>query len=567
MRIGIRWWLALAFAVIAGVTAVAVAQLLETRSEAAFRERASEVAAGRALQAAIAIAAAEGTTELRRAVSRVGDQNGLSLFVFDRTGDLLAAQPARVPAAAAPDRDEALATALEGRRFVATDDSVGATLVALPLVGPERRALLAYAEHPDLEQGLGIVRREVVVAALWAFVLGGTVGFVVATLIARRLKRIAATAAEIEGGRFDRELRPSFMDELGELAATFDRMRQRVRDSFNTVRSERDRLELLLERLNDGVVAVDERLFIDVANERARLLLGTDVHRGMPLPDPWPSFPLPTAVRRLFDAESEPLEATFEPTDDRTYTLVGLPPQSGLDLAIIVITDVSERERRERAEREFVANASHELRTPLTTIRGAIELLQTGAKENPSQRDHFLAHIDRETARLARLIRGLLVLARAQAGSEAPQRVPVPLRPLLENAAGELDVAEDVQVAIDCPHELRALADPDLAEHVVTNLVANAERATEHGRILLRGQAAEGVVTIEIRDTGIGMSPNEVEQAFDRFYRARDRNSNGVGLGLAIVSAAVDAMGGRVEVESAPRRGTIARVILERSRE
>jgi signal transduction histidine kinase len=143
----------------------------------------------------------------------------------------------------------------------------------------------------------------------------------------------------------------------------------------------------------------------------------------------------------------------------------------------------------------------------------------------------------------------------------------VPLRPLLESAARDLDVAEDVEVSVDCPSELQLLGDPDLAEQVVANLAANARRATEHGRILLRGQAANGQVAIEIRDTGTGMSPDELERVFERFYRARDRGTDGVGLGLAIVRAAVAAMGGRVEVESAPHRGTIARVILERAHE
>ena len=88
---------------------------------------------------------------------------------------------------------------------------------------------------------------------------------------------------------------------------------------------------------------------------------------------------------------------------------------------LIVLDDLTEQERRELAEREFVTNAAHELRTPLTTIIGAVEVLQAGAKDDPVERDRFLAHIEREAERLARLARALLTLARAHAGQERPR--------------------------------------------------------------------------------------------------------------------------------------------------
>jgi Signal transduction histidine kinase len=105
---------------------------------------------------------------------------------------------------------------------------------------------------------------------------------------------------------------------------------------------------------------------------------------------------------------------------------------------LIVLDDLTEQGRRELAEREFVANAAHELRTPLTTIIGAVEVLQAGAKDDPLERDRFLAHIERESARLARLARALLTLARAHAGQERPRSEPIALRPLLQEVADDL---------------------------------------------------------------------------------------------------------------------------------
>ena len=104
--------------------------------------------------------------------------------------------------------------------------------------------------------------------------------------------------------------------------------------------------------------------------------------------------------------------------DERTYALIGVPaPARGAD-AILVLTDISERERRERAEREFVANAAHELGTPLTAIATSLEVLRAGAKDDPAERDRFLELIERQTSRLGRLRRALLTLARAQTRQE-----------------------------------------------------------------------------------------------------------------------------------------------------
>src|SRR5204863_25560 len=122
-------------------------------------------------------------------------------------------------------------------------------------------------------------------------------------------------------------------------------------------------------------------------------------------------------------------------SDDHIYALTGIPARPGTSDAILVVADISERERRERAEREFVANAAHELGTPLTAISASLDVLQSGAKEDGVQRDHFLALIERQTQRLNRLRRALLALARAQTRHEPLQLEPVPLSELLERIA------------------------------------------------------------------------------------------------------------------------------------
>ena len=562
---GIRWWLSLAFALIAAVTAVAVSQLSALRSEAAFRERAQELAAGSALQAAIVLARAEDDGRLAAAVPVVADKQRLALFVYAPSGRLITPELSRnVRVQAIRLREDAVASALSGHRFVATNDEVRGTTVALPLRSASTGALLAFAYHPDLAAGLGIVRREIVVAAFWAILLGGAVGFLVASLIAARLSRIGRAAAAIERGDLETPLHAGFGDELGNLGASVERMRQRLRDSFRQVASERDRVQRLIERLHDGVLSVRDDLTVDVANAKARKLLGApQLHAGDSLPDPWPSFALDTFVRGLFGPNAQATETSVAVDAERTLAIAGLPPHEGSDTAIIVLADVSERERHERAEREFVANAAHELRTPLTTIVGAVEALQGGAKDNPREQERFLAHIEREAGRLTRLTRALLVLARAQTRQEDPQSTRVRVRELLEEVRAGTTPANGVVIEVDCPDDLVVFTDRDLAEQALSNLAANAARHTAEGRIVFTAREASGRrVELEVADTGTGIAPKMQDRVFERFYRANGRDADGFGLGLSIVHQAVAALGGTIDFRSAPGAGTRVRISI-----
>ena len=557
-----RWWLAGAFAAIAALTAFAVSEVFSQRSEDAFRDRAQELAAGAAVRAAIAVTDASGGGALQTRIGTIADRSRLALFVFDDRGALLTPPTSRrTPLDAVPERERALRRALEGRRFVATEGGVGATVVALPLRAPGSAVMLAYAAHPDLAAELGIVQDEIVVAAAVAVFLGVLVGILVARLIAARLRRIAAAAHAIERGRFDTPLRSRFPDELGELASSIGRMGERLGESFSRLESERDRLRRLLERLHQGVVTVDRDLRVEFANPEARWLLGAEeLKEGDVLPEPWRDFSLREFSTRLFEEDARVSEARVEIGDEHAFSVVGIPARSPAQRAILVLTDVSARERRERAEREFVANAAHELRTPLTTIRGAVDALQSGAKDVPHDRERFLDHIDRESARLSRLARALLVLARAQTGQEALRPEPVDLQHLLEEVAAGVHTQSGVEVRVLCPQGLVILTDRDLAEQAFFNLVQNAASHTDEGHIAIRAVADGAAVQVEVEDTGPGIAPEERDRVFDRFYRGDGRSPEGFGLGLAIVRQAVRALSGTVQIESVPGVGTTARV-------
>jgi signal transduction histidine kinase len=560
-----RWWLGLTFAAIAAVTAFSVAQVFNHGAASALHDRGEELAIGQSVSAASAASKALQQGNLSDAAPLIAERRRFSLYVFSQTGELLTPAVSRgVNFADVPDGQRALRAALAGGRYVVSHGNGSSFVIGLEL--PQGGAVVSYARRPELLRELGIVHDQILNAAVIAVAVGGFVGLLVAMLIAARLRRIARAAARIEAGGFDEPLQSPFGDEVGALADSIDQMRQRLRESFGRLGDERDRLRQLLEGLHEGVIAVDRQLRITFANQAARTLLtGSALTVDEQLPDVWPDFPLRDFAGRLFEG-ADRLVQTRVVTGERTFSLFGVPAHAGAD-GILVLTDITERERRERAEREFVANAAHELGTPLTAIATSLEVLRAGAKEDAEERDRFLELIERQTSRLARLRRALLALARAQTRQEALQLEPVTTGALLESVADELRAAGlGGEIVVGAPDELAVLAQPELVEQVVLNLAENALRHGSATQVELRARAVGGnLAAIEVRDDGTGIPPADRDRLFDRFYRGSGRGTDGFGLGLAIVREAVRALGGTIEVHSPREGGTVVRVTLARA--
>jgi signal transduction histidine kinase len=547
-------------------TAIVVAQF-SSRSEREFRTHAERLATGSTVRAAAEIVDAGRGGRLPRRLPAIARKYDLDLRVYAGDGRLLAQAPAHArPESAPAEQAEALRAARDGRRRVLSTPDGGLVVIGLPMRDPPVGAVVALSPRPDVSAAIGIVSDQSLRSGVIAGVIGVLVGLLLAQLIALRLRRLSRAAEAIATGDFETTLRYRFRDEFGALAQSFDRMRRQLRRSFRHIEGERDRLRVLLERLHEGVVTVDDSLTVQFANAEARRLLGGRLAEGDALPDPWGSFSLREFAGALFDAAVPLAQAHVREDEEHAYAVVGIPAQPEGDTVLIVLDDLGEQERRELAEREFVANAAHELRTPLTTIIGAVEVLQAGAKDDAAERDRFLAHIEREAARLARLARALLTLARANAGQETPRAEPVALADLLREAADGLPPTDGVAIDVDCPPDLRASVNRDLLEQVLRNLGENAAKHTPHGRVVLRGRAEGTSVVIEVEDTGKGMTAETQQHVFDRFYRGRERDAEGFGLGLAIVAQAVRSLGGRIELDSAPGEGTRVRIVLERVR-
>lgn len=238
--------------------------------------------------------------------------------------------------------------------------------------------------------------------------------------------------------------------------------------------------------------------------------------------------------------------------------LIAVP--TGLFLARRAMTPIAGAFHRQRA---FVADASHELRTPLTLIRATTELIRQLPDPSPAEIRAELGAVLEEVDAMNRLVDDLLLLARADGAELALARGPVDLGAIARDAAEAMRVranAAGVTFEVHAPESIVVDADGDRVQQVLRILLDNAIMYTPAGgsvavTVIRRG----GRGGVSVRDTGIGISPEEQTRVFDRFYRsdrARSRSTGGTGLGLAIASTIIEAHRGEIGLESQPGKGT-----------
>ncbi len=354
----------------------------------------------------------------------------------------------------------------------------------------------------------------------------------------------------------------------------------------------------LLEGVPLPMLAVDGGARIIGANRAAVALFGGDLtgrpfvtvvrHPGVvaavdwvldpdryPAPPPDPSVPAPlmgvVRLNALIVADGRDIAADI--------TVARLPSFLGRG-ATIAVLDRSVTEEAEQMRRDFVANVSHELKTPLTAMIGFIETLRGPARDDARARDRFLEIMEREAARMNRLVSDLLSLSRVQAEERRRPSAKVDLPMLLRGVLATMDQAaraDGVVVETDGIAGSQLVpGDPDQLVQVFQNLIENALKYGASGgylgvflrRIdhepLLRGPAW----AVEIRDKGDGIDGMHLPRLTERFYRVdthRSRVQGGTGLGLAIVKHIVNRHRGRLRIDSARGQGSVFTVILPES--
>ncbi len=319
----------------------------------------------------------------------------------------------------------------------------------------------------------------------------------------------------------------------------------------------RQRLAETIESLGDALLVTDGSGRIDAVNPRAGELVPELPAGADPAADTSPLPPLETALAH--EVEVEHHGRALAVTASRLGAGGGV---------VWTVRDVSERARLERAKSDFVAMASHELRSPLTSIKGFVELLHHSADNMTDRQREFVDIILRSTDRLAELVGDLLDVARIEADRVDIDRRPIDVgeavRDVVELMGPRLAAKHQQLGVYIAPTLPLAHADPTRVRQIVANLLTNAHLYTPpEGRIHIGVEGERAWVQIVVADSGVGLTEEERQRVFERFYRAAGaREAAGTGLGLSIVRSLVEMHDGEIDVASLPGRGSTFRVRL-----
>src|SRR4051812_12415279 len=475
---GVRLYLTIGFAAVALITAALSFLLLTGSTDEAASQRAADITVGRAVRLADRI----GThipKKSQRAFATITDP-GFSAWVYDRNRKLITEKHFRGLSPNDVDNHfEVVKMALQGSRTVdRLPDEV--TRVATPVFrhGELAGALLARADQPQaLARTIESISGDRLTAAIVAMVIAIVIGFLIATAITVRVKRLARSAGRITEGELDEPLEGlGGRDEITDLGRALETMRIALRETFGALSSERDRLAAIFDALTDGVMVVGPDGEVRFSNPAAEPLIERD-RKVSELIRPW----------LIWAQERGSAERDGIRVGDCVYAL-GARRLSAENAVLAVTRDRTDALRREVAEREFVSNAAHELRNPIAGISGAIEVLRAGAKDDPQAREHFLRRLSDDAERVSRLTDALLTLARIDAvGRESNEAIDVDI--VIEEAAQAVAPPDGLDVRVDVETGLAAEGDAVLLRQVLIGLLTNAFKNTP----------APGAVTLRAR--------------------------------------------------------------------
>ncbi len=345
------------------------------------------------------------------------------------------------------------------------------------------------------------------------------------------------------------------------------------------LRSEWEQLSIILSGLPDPVLVINHYDEMILANLAATALfqIGLREPKSERLEDIIecrPLVELMKEVRRRKTPTQKTAEIDWKSGDGETrwYRIACRNLESADDEgenstsggAVAVLSDITSQKAMQKRNAEFVSAVSHEMKTPLSGIKAYVELLEDGDAEDDETRDEFLGVINSQADRLKRLIDNLLNLARIEAGVVNVNKEHESLNEVLEEAFGVLQPnaeQKQIQLVLDLsPLYLGVVADRDLLLQAAINLMSNAIKYTNSGgQVTLRSRSAASDVVFEVEDTGVGLSEEDCERVFEKFYRVRSAQqmAPGTGLGLPLAKYIVeDVHGGRLTVSSVLGQGS-----------
>ena len=402
------------------------------------------------------------------------------------------------------------------------------------------------------------------------------IGIMISKTLTDPIRNVTQKASAMAQGDFSQEVVINSDDEIGKLAGMFNALRTQLNANISEIGNEKSKLETILRYMADGLIAIDPSGRIIHANQEAMRILRIQ-------PSEINSKLYDDIIKRLnSDLRLDTLTQKCEKgAASETFNLEGstyairydrFKDDKSADIGLImIIEDITERQKMENMQTDFVANVSHELKTPLTTIKSYTETLLDGALADEDTAKNFLSIIDAESDRMNRLVKELLQLSRLDHNKEKWFKKELNLISLLKGCVTNIELSakaksQHLNYIFNHDDEIRIVVDKDGIEQVILNVLSNAIKYTnDGGRIDIDAFTNNKKAYIVITDNGIGIPENEVARVFERFYRvdkARSKSMYGTGLGLSISKQIVEDHNGSIELTSREGKGTKVTVTL-----
>ena len=361
-------------------------------------------------------------------------------------------------------------------------------------------------------------------------------------------------------------------EELGPLLHRIHQQNNRIKRQMEKLRKSREEFNIITKNMSEGLIIIDKDTEILTYNRSATEMLGGGDGRQIEgsVLKLNRSEPFRKAVSEALEGNNSQVYLT---EGDATYEIISNPVREEEEVtgAILIVMDVTEREKGEKLRREFTSNVSHELKTPLTSIYGVSDMLASGMVKAEDVAG-FAGTIKEESARLISLIDDIIKLSRLDE-STVPQETEIidvfgSARDVVRRLSGKAS-ENDIELSFSGePSEIKGVQ--HILDEIVYNICENAIKYNRPGgfvKVSVRNEGSESLITVA--DNGIGIPKTDRERVFERFYRVDKSHSKqigGTGLGLSIVKHGVIYLGGKINLESEEGVGTVITVGFPRAR-
>jgi signal transduction histidine kinase len=468
-------------------------------------------------------------------------------------------------------------------RLVRSESSNYVTVWPLAAADGTVRGVMIYdAPQEELNQTLAYLRYGILGAILTSVLLAGVASFLLTRRVTRPLSETRDAAIRVASGDYTTAVPVKSRDELGEVARAFNYMAEEIEHYVGEIQEQKSRLEAVLEASPEALVTTDPEGRVTMANPAAARLLGIrGYHRGRTLQELGAPRGIVLCLR---EATANGVAVREIELEDKTYWAYAAQMnreesdaapngRPGGDIGIILaIRDITEHRSLERAKTAFVSDVSHELRTPLTTIQSAVGLLERARERLDPLEHRALELADGELKRIRGMVEELLTLAQMDSWQYQLEVGPTDLGRIVQTAIESVKSKAErfgIEIRFDDADEHRCVCDAQKLYQVFLNLLDNAIKYSEAGaRVDITIEESVSSLTVEVRDTGVGIPEEELGQLFERFYRVdkdRSRTTGGSGLGLAISKQIVEMHGGDISVESEVGVGSTFKVRIPKT--